>query len=108
MRSRLLPGLGPDTAAAMTIPFWPVATAGLLVAALSFSGILIPEAPWRQIVVGSGIVSIAGIAPFAGAWPGSPTELRSMLNTGVAMAKNFAVLRALLWLHWPAQEMFGK
>ena len=108
VRSWLLPGLGPNTAAAVAVPFWLVATMGFLVAALSFSGILIPDAPWRQIAVGSGIASIVGIAFLAGTWPGSPTELRSMLNTGIAMAMNAAVLLALLWQRWPAQEMFGK
>ena len=60
------------------------------------------------IAVGSAIASIVGIALLAGTWPGSPTELRSMLNTGIAMAMNAAVLLALLWQRWPAQEMFGK
>lgn len=108
VRSWLLPGLGPNTAAAVAIPFWLVATVGFLVAALSFSGILIPDTPWRQIAVGSAIASIVGIVLFAGTWPGSPTELRSMLNTGVAMTMNVAGLLALLWLQWPAQEMFRK
>ena len=108
VRSWLLPGLGPNTAAAVAVPFWLVATVGFLVAALSFSGILIPDAPWRPIAVGSAIASIVGIALVAGTWPGSPTELRSMLNTVIAMTMNVAVLLALLWLHWPAQEMFGK
>ena len=107
VRSWLMPGLGPNTAPAVAVPFWLVATVGFLVAALSFSGILIPDAPWRQIAVGSAIASILGTAFLAGTWPGSPTELRSMLNTGVAMAMNATVLLALLWQRWPAQEMFG-
>jgi hypothetical protein len=108
VRSWLMPGLGPNAAATAAIPFWLVATVGFLLAALSFWGILIPEAPWRQIAVGSAIASIVGIALFAGVWPGSPNELRNLLNTGVAMTMNVAVLLTLLWLHLPAQAMFGK
>ncbi len=108
VRSWLVPGLGPNAAAAVAIPFWLVATVGFLLAALSFWGILVPDAPWRQIAVASAIASIAGVGLIAGAWPGSPTELRSMLNTGVAMTLNVAILLAQLWLQWPAQEMFGK
>lgn len=108
VHSWLVPGLGPGTAAAVAIPFWLLATVGFLLAGLSFSGLLLSDAPWRQIAVGSAIVSIAGIALFAGFWPGSPTQGLSMLNTGVALAMNIAVVLALLWLRWPAPEMFGK
>lgn len=108
VRSWLLPGLGHNAAAALAIPFWLVATVGFLLAALSFWGILVPDAPWRQIAVASAVASIVGIALFAGTWPGRPNELESMLDTGVAMTMNGAVLLALLWLHWPALAMFGK
>jgi hypothetical protein len=108
VRSWLMPGLGPNAAAAAAIPLWLVATVGFLLVALSFWGILIPDAPWRQIAVGSAIASIVGIALFAGTWPGRPNELESMLDTGVAITMNVAVLLTLLWLHWPAHAMFGK
>ena len=31
-----------------------------------------------------------------------------MLDTGVAMTTNVAILGTQLWLHWPAQATFGK
>lgn len=108
IRSWLLPGLGPNAAAASAIPFWLVATVGFLLAALSFWGILIPDAPWRQIAAASAIASLIGVAFLAGTWPGSPTELRSILNSGIAVTMNVAVLLTQLWLHWPAQAVFGK
>lgn len=108
VRSWLVPGLGPNAAAAMAIPFWLVATVGFLLAALSFWGILVPDAPWRQIAVASAIASLVGVAFLAGTWPGSPTELRSMLNAGIALTMNVAILLTQLWLHWPAQAMSGK
>ena len=74
VRSWLLPGLGPNAAAALAIPFWLVATVGFLLAALSFWGILVPDAPWRQIAVASAIASIVGVAFLAGTWPGSPNR----------------------------------
>jgi hypothetical protein len=107
VRSWLLPGLGPNAAAAAAVPFWLVATTGFLLAALSFSGVLVPDAPWRQIAVASAVASIAGIALSTGTWPGSPDELRSLLNTGIALTMNVAVLATQLWLHWPAEAMPG-
>lgn len=104
----LLPGLGPNAAAAAAIPFWLVATIGFALAALSFSGILMPDAPWRLIAVASAIASIAGVALLAGSWPGSPNEIRSVLNTSIAMTMNLAILVSQLWLTWPAQATFGK
>lgn len=108
VRTWLLPGLGSNAAAAVAIPFWLVATAGFLLAALSFWGILVPDAPWRQIAVASAIASIVGVALLAGTWPGSPNELRSMLNTGIALSMDVAILVAQLWLHWPTEAVFGK
>ena len=108
VRSWLLPGLGTNAAAVVAIPFWLAATVGFLLAALSFWGILVPDAPWRQIAVASALVSIVGIAFLGASWPGSPTEARAILNTGIAIAMNVAVLVSLLWLNWPAQAMFGK
>ncbi len=108
VRSWLLPGLGPNAAAAAAIPFWLIATAGFLLAAVSFWGVLMPDAPWRQIAIASAVASIVGIALSTGTWPGSPNELRSMLNTGIALTMNVAVLVSLLWLHWPAENLFGR
>ena len=108
VRSWIVPGLGADAAAAVAIPFWLVATVGFLLASLSFWGILVPDAPWRQIAVASAIASLVGVAFLAGTWPGSQTELRSMLNTGIAVALDLAILLTQLWLHWPGQAVFGK
>ncbi len=108
VRSWLLPGLGPNAAAAVAIPLWLVATVGFVVAALSFWGVFVPNAPWRQIAVASAIASLVGVIFLAGIWPGSPTEPRSMLNSGIAVTMNVAVLLTLLWLHWPEQAVFGK
>ena len=108
VRSWVVPGLGPNVAAAIAIPFWLVATVGFLLAALSFWGILAADAPWRQIAVVSAIASLVGVAFLAGIWPGSPTDLRSMLNTGIAVTMDVAILLTQLWLGWPATSVFGK
>lgn len=108
VRSWLLPGLGPGAAAAVAIPFWLLATVGFVLAALSFWGILLPTAPWREVAFWSAVISIAGITLVAGTWPASPNEMRSMANTGIALAMNLAVLATLLWLRWAAPAMFGR
>jgi hypothetical protein len=108
VRSWLLPGLGPQAAAAAAIPLWLIATAGFMLAALSLWGVLMPDAPWRQFAVVSAVASIAGIALSTGTWPGSPSELRSSLNTGIAVTMNVVVLATQLWLHWPGEAVFGR
>jgi hypothetical protein len=45
--------------------------------------------------------------PPSGGWF-TASEARAILNTGIAIAMNVAVLVSLLWLNWPAQAMFGK
>lgn len=106
--SWLAPGLGPTAAATLAIPFWLGATVGFLLAGLSLWGVLVPGGAWPQIAVGSAIASIIGIALIAGTWPGSPNGPQNLLNIGVAMAMNAAILVSQLWLHWPAQAMLGK
>ena len=101
-----MPGLAPNAAAAAAIPFWIVALLGFLLAAMSLWGIIVPHQAWRQIAVVAAIVSTAGIALFAGAWPSSPIGHQNLLNIGVAMTMNAAVLVTQLWLNWPAKTVF--
>ena len=107
-RTWLLPGLGPNAAATVAIPFWLVAAVGFLVAAMSFWGIFLPDAAWRQIAVGAALASIVGIALFAGTWPGSPTGFQNQLNIGIAITMDVVILATQVWLTWPAHGMFGK
>ncbi len=106
--SWLLPSVAPSAVAAIAIPFWLVATVGFLAAAMSFWGFLVPELPWRQVAVGSAIVSLAGIALLSGVWPGSASQGNAMLNLAVAVAMNAVILGTQLWIHWPPLTRFGK
>jgi hypothetical protein len=108
VRAWLLPSLSADTAAMVVIPLWLISSLGLLLAALSFWGILVPPHLWRQLAVGSALVSVLGIALVAGAWPGSANLPRSILNTSVALAMNVVIFGTQLWLRWPALALFGR
>lgn len=99
-RSWLFPSLAPDAATTVASAFWVLSAIGFVAAALSFWGLLIPGDLWRQLAVASSIVSATGIALFLGTWP--------VFNTTAALGINIAVLVALLWLHWPPIELFGK
>lgn len=107
VRSWIVSGLGADAAATVAILLWLVATVGFLLASLSLWGILVPDALWRQIAGAAAMASLVGIAFLAGTWPGSPTRLRSILNAGIAVTMDLAILLTLLWLHWPGQAMVG-
>jgi len=98
-RSWIAPSLPQAASTAIATAFWGVALVGFVTAALSFRGILIPGDIWRQLAVGSAVVSTAGILAFLGTWP--------LFNTAAALAVNFAVLATQLWLHWPPPGMFG-
>lgn len=97
----LIRGLSARATAAVALPFWTIATVGFLAASLSVWGVLVSGDAWRQLALVGSIVSLLGIALFSGIWPGSPTPWRSILNTAVALAMNFAVLVTQLWLRWP-------
>jgi hypothetical protein len=99
-RSWLFPSLAPDAATTVASAFWVLSAIGFVAAALSFWGLLIPGDLWRQLAVASSIVSATGIVLFLGTWP--------VFNTTAALGVNIAVLVALLWLHWPPIELFGK
>lgn len=77
----------------VAIAFWSVALLGFIVTAFSFWGVLLPSEWWRPVGVTSALVSLAGIALFAGTWP--------VFNTIAAVAVNVAVLVAVLLLDWP-------
>jgi hypothetical protein len=97
-RSWLFPSLAPATFAASAL--WVLSAIGFVATALSFWGLLIPGDLWRQLAVASSIVSATGIVLFLGTWP--------VFNATAALGVNIAVIVALLWLHWPPIELFGK
>ncbi len=98
-RSWLIPSLHADMATAVASAFWIASLVGVVIAAMSFWGVVIPGGVWRPLAVVSGLVSIAGIACFFGTWP--------MFNTLAALAVNVAVLVAVLWLRWPPAAVLG-
>jgi hypothetical protein len=99
-RSWLFPSLAAKSATWLASAFWVLSTMGFVAAALSFWGVLIPAALWRPLAIGSAILSGTGIVLFLGRWP--------VFNTTAALAVNFAVVAALLWLNWPPLEMFAR
>ena len=87
---------------------WGAATAGFLGAAGAFWGLWLNASAWRPLASGASLISILGIAVFAGTWPGSPSRNRSVLNTAIAAFMDAVILAALLWLRWPPVELFGR
>jgi hypothetical protein len=79
---------------------WIVALMGFVIAALSFSGIVVPVGVWQPLAVGTALVSLAGIALFLGTWPA--------FNTVAALVVNVAALVVVLWLHWPPEALFTR
>lgn len=108
LRSWLFPKLPPPTAAGLASIFWILAAIGFIAASLSFWGFLIPGDLWRQLAIAAAIISTLGIGLFSGTWPGAPSRSLATADTVIALAINFAVLVALLVLHWPPYTMFGK
>lgn len=99
-RSWLLPSLSAKNAKTLAIIFWAVSLMSFVAAVLSFLGILLPEALWRQISIGSAVVSTLGIALFLGTWP--------PFNTLAALGVNMGVFISQIWLRWPPEQIFGK
>ena len=99
-RSWLLPALTPQVAKTIACTFWVLSTLGFVAAAMSFWGILLPGDIWRQLALVTSVISTLGIFLFLGTWP--------TFNTVAALGVNLVVLITQLWLHWPAQSMFGK
>jgi hypothetical protein len=99
-RSWLIPSLAPQTAKIVASTFWVLATIGFVAAALSFLGIVVPGAMWRQVALASSVVSLLGITLSFGTWPA--------FNTIAALGVNVAILVTQVWLHWPPLALFGK
>jgi len=108
VRSWLFRSLSSRTAAVIAGVFWLLSTVGFIAAALSFWGTLFAGIDWRQMAIVSAVISTAGIALFSGIWPGAPSRRLSNLDTVIALVVNIAVFVALLWMHWPPYDMFGK
>jgi hypothetical protein len=89
-RSRALPALSAPAATAVASAFWVAALVGFVAAALSFWGVLLPDALFGPVA--AAVVSVVGIALFHGTWP--------VVNTRAALPVNAAVLGALLWPRW--------
>jgi hypothetical protein len=99
-RSWLIPSLAPQTAKIVASTFWVLATIGFVAAALSFLGIVVPGAMWRQVALASSVVSLLGITLSFGTWPA--------FNIIAALGVNVAILVTQVWLHWPPLALFGK
>jgi hypothetical protein len=99
-RSWLFPSLAASDATVMAAAFWIVALLGFVAAALSFWGVVLPEGVWREVAVGSALVSLAGMTLFLGNWP--------VFNTLAALAVNAAVLVTQLITRWPSAELLGR
>jgi hypothetical protein len=99
-RSWLLSGLGESTLRKISSVFWILAAVGSVAACLGFLGVLVPSNLWRQLAVGSAVVSLLGLVLFWKTWP--------TFNTIGALSMNIIVLITQLWLHWPPTSMFGK
>lgn len=98
-RSWLFPSLTVSTASIVASAFWIIALIGFVAAALSFWGILLPADLWRPVAVASAVVSLVGMILFVGTWPA--------FNYLAALAVNFAVLVAVLLLHWVPEAVPG-
>ncbi len=99
-RSWLVPSLSASAAATVAGIFWVLSAIGFVAASLSFWDVLVPGDIWRQLALGSSIISILGIVFFFGTWP--------IFNMLAALAVNMAVFVTQLWMNWPPQAMFGK
>ena len=88
-RSWALPALSAPAATAVASAFWVAALVGFVAAALSFWGVLLPDALFGPVAAAAAVVSVVGIALFLGTWP--------VVNTRAALLVNAAVLDALLW-----------
>lgn len=99
-RSWLAPALNAPEASLLASAFWIVAMLGFVASALSFWEILVPADIWRQLGVGSALVSLTGMVVFFGTWPA--------FNWIASLMVNVAVLVTQLVTKWPAQELLKR
>ena len=91
VRSRLLPNLSPAAAAALAMAFWLPATIGFIVAVPMMLDIVVADGPWSAMLVGSAILSAAGIGLLGGIWPGGEARLR-LLHVFLALSMDAIVV----------------
>ena len=103
-----LPRSSARAAALVGALLWAAAAVGFLSAAAAVWGLWLSASTWRVLATTGALISLVGIAAFAGTWPGSQTTRRSMLNTGIAAVVDLAIVAALLWLRWPPLELVGR
>jgi hypothetical protein len=103
-----LPRLSPRAGALAGALLWAAATAGFLGAAGAFWGVWLNASAWRPLASGASLISLVGIAVFAGTWPGSPSRNRSVLNTAIAALMDVIIIAALACLRWPPLELLGR
>ena len=96
-RSWLFASLATQAAMVIAIIFWALSAVGFVAASMSFWEILVPGEVWRQLALGSSVVSTLGLVLFLGTWPA--------FNTLAALAVNIAVFITQLWLHWPSRGL---
>ena len=108
LRLWALPRTSTRLAALVGALLWAAATAGFLGAAGAFWGVWLNASAWRPLASGASLVSLLGIAVFAGTWPGSPSRNRSVLNTAIAALTDVIIIAALACLRWPPLELLGR
>lgn len=91
------PAVAGNVATAVAVAFWTAAMVAFVVAALGFWNVAVPPDWWRPAAVIGAVVSLVGIALFAGTWP--------LFNTFAAIAVNVAVLVVVFGLGWSAEPI---
>lgn len=103
-----LPRLSPRAGALAGALLWAAAAAGFVGAAGAFWGVWLNASAWRPLASIASLVSLLGIAVFAGTWPGSPNRNRSVLNTAIGALMDVIIFAALACLRWPPLELLGR
>ena len=100
VRSPLLPDLSVRAAAALAMAFWLPATIGFFVAVPAMLDLFLGDLAWSAVLAVAALISSAGIALFAGTWPGGEARLRA-LHIVLALGMNAIILVTQLVLGWP-------
>jgi uncharacterized transporter YbjL len=100
----LLPDHNPVPPAVVGLPLFLVAAVGFAAAAGSLSRFAFRGANWRSFAVTAAVASATAVALLFGTWPGAPDGFYAVVNAAVALVVDFAVLGALLVLHWPPER----